>query len=127
MILGQAGRYLVAGGLGTLAHLGLMTLCVENLGVPPIAGAVVGFAAAVGVSYALNHYWTFQSSRSPVQSFWRFLLVSILGLLMNTGMMYGLVHYLGWWYLKAQLSVILIVPATNFLLNRYWSFSTRAE
>ncbi len=126
-MFGQAGRYLVAGGLGTLVHLGLMTFCVELMGMTPVAGAVAGFVAAVMVSYGLNHHWTFQSSRSPLQSFWRFLVISIMGLLMNAGMMHSLVHYLGWWYLNAQLSVILIVPATNFLLNRYWSFSAKAE
>jgi putative flippase GtrA len=51
----------------------------------------------------------------------------VSGLLLNTGMVYAMVEYLHWWYLTAQISVIFVVPISNFLLNRYWAFASHAD
>ncbi|MEW6562305.1 MAG: GtrA family protein [Pseudomonadota bacterium] len=122
MLTRQLTRYLIAGGLGTLTHLAVLALCVEVFGWSPVAGAVAGFLGALSVSYVLNHHWAFESRRSHIGSFWRYTLVSLGGLALNTAMMAGLVHYLHWWYFTAQLSVIFVVPLINFVLNRYWTF-----
>jgi putative flippase GtrA len=122
-----ATRYVVVGGLGTAAHLALLAICVEQMGLTPLLGAGVGFLGALGVSYWLNHHWTFRSRRPRWQSLWRYASVCVGGLLLNTGMMFGLMNGLGWGYLHAQLSVILIVPAINFLLHRHWAFAAKRD
>lgn len=122
MLTQQLVRYLVAGGMGTLTHLAILALCVEQFAWPPVAGAVAGFVGALTVSYVLNHHWAFKSQRSHIASLWRYMLVSLGGLALNASMMAALVHYLHWWYFTAQLSVIFIVPAINFVLNRSWAF-----
>jgi putative flippase GtrA len=123
----QLARYLMVGGLGTIAHLAILTVCVELIGLDAVVGAVAGFVGALSISYVLNHYWTFQSRRKHLNSLWRYVAVSVSGLMLNTGMMYALVYLLHWWYLTAQLSVILVVPMSNFLLNRYWTFASATE
>lgn len=123
MLSSQVSRYIVTGGLGTVTHLAVLALCVEWLGFDAVLGAVAGFLSALSVSYVLNHYWTFQSRRSHLSSLCRYVAVSCTGLILNTGMMYALVSFLHWWYFAAQLSVILVVPITNFLLNRFWTFA----
>lgn len=120
----QVARYIIVGGLGTAAHLAVLTLSVEWLQLDVIRASIAGFLAALSVSYALNHHWTFNSQRSPLSSFWRYFVVSVSGLVLNTGMVYAMVEYLHWWYLTAQISVILVVPTSNFLLNRYWAFAS---
>ena len=120
----QVARYIIVGGLGTAAHLAVLTLSVEWLQLDVIRASIAGFLAALFVSYALNHHWTFDSKRSPLSSFWRYFVVSVSGLMLNTGMVYAMVEYLHWWYLTAQMSVILVVPTSNFLLNRYWAFAS---
>lgn len=122
MLTRQFLRYLVVGGIGTVTHLAILAMSVELLGQSAIVGAVAGFIGALSVSYVLNHRWAFESKRAHVSSLWRYIVVSLTGLLLNTGMMMALVHYLHWWYFTAQLSVIMIVPALNFLLNRFWTF-----
>jgi putative flippase GtrA len=123
----QVARYVIVGGLGTATHLAILTVCVEWGGLDPILGTIAGFLGALSVSYVLNHCWTFQSRRPHLSSLWRYVTVSLTGLMLNTGMMYVLVSLLHWWYLTAQLSVILIVPVSNFLMNRYWTFSFNPE
>jgi putative flippase GtrA len=90
-------------------------------------GAVAGFIGALLVSYILNYRWSFDSSRPHVSSLWRYALVSVSGLVLNTTMVSAIVNYLQWWYLTAQLSVIWIVPISNFILNRYWAFGIKTE
>jgi putative flippase GtrA len=40
--------------------------------------------------------------------------------------MVALVEGLGWPYLLAQLSVIFVVPVSNFVLSRHWAFDAGA-
>ena len=127
MLSRQAMRYIVVGGLGTAAHLAVLTLCVECLQLDVVRATVAGFLAALGVSYTLNHRWTFASKRPHASSLWRYVVVSVSGLLLNTGMVYTMVEYLHWWYLTAQISVIFVVPTSNFLLNRYWAFASESN
>lgn len=123
MLSQQVFRYIVVGALGTAAHLAVLALAVEYYRLGVVVATVAGFLAALAVSYGLNHYWTFQSQRHPASSFWRYLLVCLSGLLLNTAMVYTMVEYFGWWYLTAQLCVILVVPTSNYLLNKYWAFN----
>src|SRR5688572_718744 len=122
MLAGQIIRYAVAGGLGTAAHLGVLVLCVERLQWGLVAGSVAGFCTALAVSYAVNRLWTFRAGRRRQGSFWRYALVCLGGLAVNTGLMVALVEGLGWPYLLAQLSVIFVVPVSNFVLSRHWAF-----
>ncbi|MFM0222412.1 GtrA family protein [Paraburkholderia dipogonis] len=127
MITRQFVRYIVAGGLGTLAHLAVLAACVELLGWRPVGGAVAGFCAALLISYGLNYQWAFQSRRSRVAGFWRYVVVSLGGLCLNTGMVFALVNYAHCNYFSAQLYVIAIVPVCNFLINRYWTFDAARQ
>ena len=122
MLVRQFSRYLIVGGLGTATHLAILALCVEWLGQSAIVGAIAGFLGALSVSYVLNHRWAFESRLAHKSSLWRYVVVSLSGLGLNTAMMMALVNYLHWWYFTAQLSVIIIVPLSNFVLNRYWTF-----
>ena len=115
-------RYLLVGGAGTLVHLLILAFTVEIFSRSATTGTILGFCGALFVSFTLNHKWTFDTKRSRLNVLWRYVLVSVFGLILNVSMVNGLVNSLGWWYLWAQLSVIWVVPITNFLLNKYWSF-----
>jgi putative flippase GtrA len=121
----QIARFAVVGVIATLTHLGFLVLGVEWLGMNPVIASVLGFIAAVIISYILNHRWTFESDHAHSSTLWRYVVVSLFGLALNTVMMTTLVQYFHWWYFWAQLSVLLVVPLSNFLLNRYWTFNTR--
>lgn len=121
----QAIRFAVVGVVATLTHIGILTLGVERFGMNPVLASTLGFIAAVAASYVLNRRWTFKSTESHGKTLWRFVVVSLFGLALNTAMMVVLVQHFHWWYLWAQLGVLLVVPLSNFLLNRYWTFNTR--
>jgi putative flippase GtrA len=126
MLAAQVIRYAVAGGLGTAAHLGVLVFSVETLGAGIVTASAAGFGAALAVSYGLNRLWTFRGGRRQQGRFWRYALVCLGGLAINTGLMVGLVEWLRWPYLLAQLSVIFVVPISNFMLSRHWAFDAGA-
>ncbi|NLY57964.1 MAG: GtrA family protein [Gammaproteobacteria bacterium] len=118
----QFVRYLIVGAAGTLTHLLIMAAAVELASLSVTWGTVLGYLGALSLSFAFNYRWTFASSRAPLATFCRYTAVSLSGLLLNVLMVNGLVGLLGIWYLTAQLSVIWVVPVTNYLLSRYWAF-----
>lgn len=127
MLRHQLIRYLLVGGLGTVAHLMVLVISVELAGLSATWGAVLGYLCALLISFIFNHKWTFSSKKSYLSSFPKYVLVSVSGLVLNAMMVSGLVNHFGWWYLSAQLIVIWVVPITNYLLNKYWSFEVKSK
>lgn len=125
MVRHELVRYLLVGGLGTVAHLLVLVVSVELAELSATWGAVLGYLCALLISFVFNHKWTFNSRKSYLSSFPKYALVSVSGLALNALMVNGLVNYFGWWYLTAQLIVIWIVPITNYLLNKHWSFEIK--
>ncbi len=119
----HATKYLVVGVLGTLTHLSLLYITVEFLTFSPILGSSLAFIWVVLQSYLLNRNWTFQSDKAHITTLPRYIVVSVAGFLTNLLIMFVMVNVLGLWYMLAQTVTILVIPALNFLLNKYWTFS----
>jgi putative flippase GtrA len=122
MIRYQVFRFAVVGVVATVTHIAVLIAGVEWLGLHPVFASTLGFIAAVADSYLLNRSWTFKSDAAHGETLWKFVVVSLIGLGLNTAMMTTLVGYFHWWYLWAQLATLLVVPASNYLLNRHWTF-----
>lgn len=115
-------RYAIVGVLGTAIHFGVLAALVELGGVEPVLASAAGFIVTLIVSYVLNHRWTFASPARHRTAFARYTAVSLLGLALNSLIMYLSVHVFGLWYIAGQALVVAAVPALNFVLNRSWSF-----
>ena len=115
-------RYVVVGVLGTAIHFGILAALVEWFHMDPVLSSGIGFVVTLIVSYVLNHTWTFRSTARHRSALPRYVAVSVLGLGLNTAVMYLAVRVLGLWYVAGQALVVVVVPATNFVLNRSWSF-----
>ncbi len=50
------------------------------------------------------------------------MAVALVGLGINTAIMYGLTHYTGLHYLLCQVLATGVVLGWNFLANRFWTF-----
>ena len=119
---GRILRYAVVGVLGTAIHFGVLAALVEWGAVDAVLASAVGFLVTLLVSYVLNHRWTFKSPVSHGTAFGRYAAVSLLGLGLNSIIMYLAVHVFGLWYILAQALVVIVVPAVNYSLNRSWTF-----
>lgn len=115
-------RHLVCGGVGTLLYMANLTFLVEILRQGPVLSSICSFVFLILFTYGVSRFWVFESIRAHGYSVPRFLIVAMVGLSLNTGVMYFAVEIMGWWYIWGQLSATLIIPPTNFLLNFYWTF-----
>ena len=49
------------------------------------------------------------------------------GVLVNLGILYALTDLAGYWYLASQVIAISVSISSNFLFNRFWTFSGSFE
>lgn len=88
-----------------------------------LAAKALSFVAAATNSYIFNRRWTFRSSdKKIVQEFTKFFIISLIGLGLNTLIMYLAVHYLKINDLVAVAVATGIVLFWNFFANKFWTF-----
>jgi putative flippase GtrA len=123
----QALKYGLVGILGTFLHFASLFILVETFRVQPALSSALGFILVLITSYILNKFWTFQASTPGWKPLLKYITVSIIGLLLNTAIVYTTVYLLHWHYLIGQCLVVAAVPLTNFILNYYWTFQVKNE
>lgn len=121
-LLGRIARYGVAGVLATLIYAGVVLLLVEAMGLTPVPAAAIATVVVIVTSYVVNRAWVFDTARSHRSAFTRFVIASLLGITINTGLMYLAVHWLDWPYIAGVVLATLVVPPLNFIVNYLWAF-----
>lgn len=118
--------YAVVGGICTVLNLAVLWLLTSVLGLHYLLSTMVSFFTLTPVGFWLQKLVTFRTPRAAARVEWpRYFAVMGSSLAANLGLMYVLVSLLGVWYLAASLIVIVLLLATNFLLNDRWSFALR--
>lgn len=115
-------RYGFAGGLSFLTHLIVLVALVEAGDIDPVLATMCGFLASVVVSYLLQHWWVFLADVPMREAFPRFLLVTAVGLAINSLIMGLGIRVANLHYLLVQIVAFVAVPVSNYLLNRSWTF-----
>ncbi|MBP3967251.1 GtrA family protein [Paenibacillus lignilyticus] len=116
-------KYGVVGIIGTALHFMLLIALVERFQFHPALASAIGFIVVLAVSYYLNRKWTFSSvGTSGLRSIIKYTVVSVSGLMLNTGIMFVAVEGLHLRYTVGQLLVTVVIPLFNFVLNYYWTF-----
>jgi len=120
----QMVRYGVVGVLGASIHFGTVILLVEVFKQNPVYSSAFGFSLVVVISYLLNKHWTFKIvSKEKSYRFLKYLVVSGLGFAINVSIMYYSVNIAHWSYILGQSIVTVVIPVSNFTLNKFWTFS----
>lgn len=120
----QMFKYGVVGGIGASIHFGTVVLLVEVFRKNPIVSSALGFSIVVGISYILNKHWTFRiEKKDNSYRFLKYLIVSCLGFALNISIMYYSVEIFNWSYIVGQIIVTVVIPVSNFILNKFWTFS----
>jgi putative flippase GtrA len=128
---GRWTRYLVVGSLSTVVDFGVVTV-LKALGLPTVLANSLSFSIGTIVSFTLNRSWTYSDSRSKgvTRQFAQFLIVSVCGLLLNTGIVLVLTSLLDQLlkmpaisYIPAKIAATGLVFAWNIVMNRLWTFN----
>jgi len=115
-------RFLLAGGIATLAHFATLIVLVELAAVPVLGASLAGYLVGMVVGYLLNYHFAFRSHAPHQETAWRFLLVACMGFILNGLLMAGLLNLPGFGYVMAQVVASLMVLLWSFGANALWIF-----
>lgn len=120
----QALGYLLVGGLAAVVDIGLFHLLVSRMdGV--LLPAVASFLVAAVVNYTLSSVWVYRRQWRSLRRASRFLLFALVGLCINAGVTWWLVHLFAAAPTLAKIGGVGIAFGANFLMNTFIVF--RAE
>jgi putative flippase GtrA len=121
-ILREINVFVVVGLTATATQV-LVSLAAQRwLGVGAVAASFVGYVASVGVSYLGNSRFTFRRPALHGPQFARFATISLAGLSINLSVVYVGAHLLGWPLWQAMVPVVMLVPASTFVMSKFWAF-----
>lgn len=128
-------RFSVVGATGAIVDFGLLNLLHGALAWPLVLANTVSVSAAILNNYSWNRHWTFGDAvreRTGPQLM-RFVLVSVVGLLLNTALVVWLSALTRRWfeapwsYNLAKAVATMIVLAWSFTASRRWTFRHPVE
>ncbi len=111
-------RYLISGGTGAFIHIGTVYILHDHYEMWWLTATTIGFLLAVGISFAMQKFFTFQDMRLQVvrsQSF-IFFIVASTNLCLNYTFMYLLVERAQIPATIAQICSALILAVSSFFL-----------
>jgi putative flippase GtrA len=120
----QFFKYGAAGAIGTAAHYVVLIFLVESLDMQTVHATSVGFIVGSVINYHLNRRYTFRQARVASFAYGRFLLIAIIGALINNLKVKWLLDNVAMHYLFAQLIATAVVLVWGFLANAMWTFRT---
>jgi putative flippase GtrA len=117
----QIIKFASIGVVNTLLHGSVLWIVVERLHWPVLVAHCLAFIVANVFSYIMNCQWTFKSHFS-FKSYVKFLSASLVSLLL-TLFISGVAQWQGFNYWFGFAMIVVLVPALNFLLIKFWAFN----
>ena len=122
--LNQFIKFALVGVINTLVNLAVLYILTDIFGIYYLISAIFAFLIAVTNSFILNKLWTFKESISYKTSsrYIKFVLISVIALVINLITLYILVEYYAIWYIYAQIIGVCSNLIINFFGNKLWTF-----
>jgi putative flippase GtrA len=121
--LQQFLRFALIGGVATAIQYAVLIILVQAQVSGAVGASAIGFTLSALANYTLNRRFTFHSTRAHVEALPRFTAVALLGLAINTGLIWLFHVPLALHYLVAQVLATCGTLLWNYSLNRVWTFS----
>jgi putative flippase GtrA len=116
-------KFGVVGGSGVIVDFSFTYLFKEIIKVQKYVANAIGFTIAATSNYFLNRWWTFHSTNPHIaREYGRFLFISIIGLLINTFVIWILNSKLKLNFYLSKLFAIGVVTIWNFFANIAYTF-----
>ena len=118
-------KFGVVGFSGVLVDFGITFVCKEWFKIPKYVSNAIGFTVAASTNYYLNRIWTFYSKNpNMLREFGDFFIISLIGLAINTLILYLCVKKLKLNVYLAKLFAIGVTTIWNFSANYLYTFAT---
>lgn len=124
VLIGKILRFVVVGLAGAAIDFGSTYLCKEILKINKFVSNAIGFTLAATFCFFLNKYWTYQS-QSPLawSEYLLFIAVSLIGLGINTGVLYLLNEKGKMNFYLGKCFAIALASVWNFTANLLITFA----
>lgn len=117
-------KFSMVGVVNTLVNW-ITFFILSNIGIYYIAANIIAYSIATTNSYFWNSKWVFKYEKgSTIKSSFKFILLNLFGLALNTSILYLLVDFLN---LKKILALIIATGVTmiiNYFINKLWVFKS---
>ena len=119
-LLFQFGKFGIVGFLAFLIDYGLLVILTELLGINYLISATISFSVSVVFNYYASMRFVFVHKKglSRKREFFVFVTLSIIGLLINDGLMLAGTELIGIPYLVTKLFATVIVMIWNFVTRK---------
>lgn len=117
-------KFGVVGVSGVVVDFGFTYISKEWLKIQKYVANAIGFTIAASSNYFLNRIWTFHSNNPQIAvEYGQFLFVSLIGLVINTLVLWFLVSRIKFNFYFAKLFAIGVVTIWNFVVNLNYTFA----
>ena len=115
-------KFIVVGFSGMFVDFSITILLKEKLHVNRFIANSAGFTFAASSNYLFNRFWTFHSNNPKIfVEYSKFLIISLIGLLINNLIIYLLEKKLRFFF--AKFIAIMITSLWNFGANYFLNFT----
>ncbi len=116
-------KFGAVGATGVVVDFGFTWISKEKVKIQKYFSNTIGFTLAATSNYFLNRWWTFHSNNPELAiEYSRFLFFSVIGLGMNTMVIWYLVTKQNRNFYISKLFAIGIVTVWNFFVNLMFTF-----
>ena len=116
-------KFGVVGFSGVFVDFGITYLFKEIIKINKYVSNALGFICAATSNYILNRIWTFESENADVATeYGKFMLVSVIGLGINSLTLYLLTDKLKWNFYLSKIFAIGAATLWNFFANLLFTF-----
>lgn len=116
-------RFCIVGGSGVFVDFGITWLFKELLRFNKYIANALGFLCAATSNFFLNRMWTFAGTEGDTGTqYLRFLLISVIGLGINSLTVFLLHGKIKWNFYLSKLLATGVVTFWNFFMNYLFNF-----
>lgn len=118
-LLIQIFKFIIVGGIATIIDYIIFFILHELLKLPTLPSNIISFSISVIYNYIASVKWVFDVKKDdPKKQFIIFIVLSIIGLLLNTAIVYVTVDIFKWYSMLCKIIATGIVMVFNFITRK---------
>lgn len=116
----QIIKFVIVGGIATIIDFGCLYFFKEIIGLPVLVSNTLSFSISVIYNYIASIKWVFDvdKEKESKKQFITFISFSILGLLLNNGILWICEDLLKIYYLIGKVIATAVVMVFNFVTRK---------
>ena len=118
-LLNQILKFGLVGGTAFVIDYVLLYFCTEFLHIHYLISSIISFTVSVIFNYILSIKWVFDvKKKQDVKDFVIFIILSVIGLGINSLIMYVMVEKFGVYYMLSKIFSTAVVMVYNFITRK---------